>query len=133
MFNVAFLGAHFGDRLGLCRILFWHSPSSILAVAESNAGIRRVPFRRADTWNHNMFFFQSRMLFLKFRLHFWGALKIRMLFRKSCLRFWEPRPSEQGGFRHRSLYVLISRLLPPASSLFLILIRSGRQPSGTHP
>jgi len=25
------------------------------------------------------------------------AFKIRMLFRKSCLRFWEPRPSEQGG------------------------------------
>jgi len=60
-----------------------------------------------------MVVFLIRTRFLKLSFAPLGAFEIRMLFRKSCLRFWEPRPSEQGGFRHRSLYGLISRLLPP--------------------
>ncbi len=103
---------------GSCRVQCWHS-----AAFHSGGQTRRV-----TKW----LFLNSNAL-SKISFAPLGAFEIRMLFRKSCLRFWEPRPSEQGGFRHRSLYVLISRLLPPASSLFLILIRSGRQPSGTHP
>ena len=122
------LGTDWGSAefyFGIRRVRFWQLQSPMLAFAAFHSGGQT---HRITKW----LFLNSNAL-SKISFAPLGAFEIRMLFRKSCLRFWEPRSSEQGGFRHRSLYVLISRLLPPASSLFLILIRSGRQPSGTHP
>ena len=119
------IGALQSSLLAFAEFDFGQSQSPMMAVAAFHSGGQT---RRVTKWlllNSNAL---SKSSFAPL-----GAFEIRMLFRKSCLRFWEPRPSEQGGFKHRSLYLLISRLLPPASSLFLILIRSGRQPSGTHP
>ena len=61
-----------------------------------------------------------------------GYFKLRMLIQKFGLRLWEPRPSEQGGFWLRSLYVLFRQLLP-GQIRSPDPMRSGRRPSGIHP
>jgi hypothetical protein len=86
------LGTDWGSAefyFGIRRVRFWQLQSPMLAFAAFHSGGQT---RRITKW-----LFSNSNALSKISFALLEAFKIRMLFRKSCLRFWEPRPSEQGG------------------------------------
>ena len=111
---------------GIRRVLFWQLQSPMLALAALHSGVQTRRILK-------MLSLKLGCSFENFGLRFWETLRFECSFENVVCAFGSPGHLSREAFGFAPCMCCVVVCSHPASSLFLILMRSGRQPSGIHP